>query len=386
MRLPAQALTAAALLAACSSAATGPGDGGVDGAAPVDASAGAGGDTPPAPGGDGPPATGAAACDGFRAIAAGETLTCALENDGTVWCWGKGPVGDGSPSDRPLPARVGTFSDATQIAVGRWHACARRGDGSVWCWGRNAMGQVDASKADQPAPVPSGAPAAIAVAASGRYSCALSAEGSITCWGERPVAPVGETKAIEMALGDEHACFRTMDRVVWCLGSNVNGELGLGTIGGAFTRIPARSLMADAVAIDGGTLFTVALRQDETVWWWGWDAALGKMGTPTQVAGLTGVAGVSAGHQHSCAVTTQGNVRCWGLGSNGRLGGGTTDNATAPVAVALDAVVQVSAGYTHTCAVVKTGAAYCWGYNDVGQLGNGTSIQASRPVRVCGSP
>lgn len=330
------------------------------------------------------PSSGQLSCDGFRAVASGESLTCALKADGTVWCWGQAPVGDGTTTDRLLPSRVEGLSDVTQIAVGRWHGCARKSDRSVWCWGRNAMGQVDATRADWPAPVRATETPAVAVVASGRYSCALSDTGDMVCWGERPIAPVADTNAIEIAIGDTHACLRQADLAVWCLGDNSNGELGNGAIGGN-TRIAMRTGISDATAIDIGLFHTVALRQDGTVWWWGWDALLGKTGTPTQVPGLAGVSAVSAGQQHSCALTSQGNVRCWGLGENGRLGSGSANDASTPVAVALDGVAQVSAGNTHTCAVLNSGAVHCWGYNDVGQLGNGTTATSLRPTKICGN-
>src|SRR4051812_12963355 len=57
-------------------------------------------------------------CDCFRGVAAGETLTCALESDGSVWCWGAGPVGDGSSAAHLVPTRVAALSDAVQIVAG----------------------------------------------------------------------------------------------------------------------------------------------------------------------------------------------------------------------------------------------------------------------------
>jgi alpha-tubulin suppressor-like RCC1 family protein len=315
-------------------------------------------------------------------VGAGETLTCALKTSGTVWCWGQGPVGDGTAENRPLPAMVAGLSSVTDIAVGRWHACARKADRTVWCWGRNAMGQVDASMSNRLAPVQITAVAtAQAVAAAGRFSCALSDGGNLVCWGDRPILPVGDSHAVEISIGDAHACYRTADRTVWCLGNNNNGEFGNGMTGGS-TRIPVMSMMSNATALDLGGFLTLSLKQDGTVWWWGWDTVAGKTPIPARIAGVDGAVSISAGQQHNCAVASSGAAWCWGLGSNGRLGNGGTASSATPVPVALTGATQISAGDAHTCAVLKNGPLQCWGYNNVGQLGTGTTSESTRPTAV----
>ncbi len=67
---------------------------------------------------------------------------CARRRDGTVLCWGSGPVGDGSWQERVEPALVRGLSGVTAVSAGVDHSCARTEDGRVWCWGDNDDGQL----------------------------------------------------------------------------------------------------------------------------------------------------------------------------------------------------------------------------------------------------
>lgn len=96
---------------------------------------------------------------------------------------------------------------------------------------------------------------------------------------------------------------------------------------------------------------------------------------------------ISAGAQHTCALLTDGGVRCWGDNARGQLGDGTTLPSPTPVAVvASDDATVVVAGYGNACDITSTGTARCWGANDQGQIAGQSGNDSSSPLAVGGIP
>lgn len=139
-----------------------------------------------------------------------------------------------------------------------------------------------------------------------------------------------------------------------------------------------------------GQLHTVALRQDGTVWAWGFND-LGQLGDGTttrrlaqvQVQGLTGVTAIAAGYVHSVALLQDGTAWAWGYNLWGQLGDETFTARSTPVQVeGLTGVFTVTAGRFHTAAMSPEGAGWAWGRNNLGQVGDGTAADRPRPVNV----
>jgi hypothetical protein len=93
---------------------------------------------------------------------------------------------------------------------------------------------------------------------------------------------------------------------------------------------------------------------------------------------------LSAGGAHTCARTTSGAAKCWGAGNYGRLGNGAESDVNTPVGVSgmSSGVAAISAGVYHTCALTTSGAAKCWGRGLQGRLGNGATSDSLTPVDV----
>jgi len=112
--------------------------------------------------------------------------------------------------------------------------------------------------------------------------------------------------------------------------------------------------------------------------------------TPIEVSGLSsGVTAISAGGEHTCALTSASAMECWGQNVYGQVGDGTSGFATeksTPTGVSglTGGVTAISAGYLHTCALTSAGAVKCWGENFFGQVGDGTTADKATPVNVIG--
>lgn len=330
-----------------------------------------------------------------KTIAAGEGYTCVRTEADTVKCWGSnwaGQLGDGTTTGRPVAADVAALgSGVAALATGWSHACARLQSGEIKCWGDGRFGQLGNG-------VPVQRPTAVGVAGlnvgtttaistAEHHSCAVTAAGAAVCWGSNrsrelgdgtrmphaaPAEVVGLGADVRMiATGGSHSCAVTSGGGALCWGWNATGQLGDGSRTDRAAPVSVMNMGANAAALALGEVHSCALTVDGGVRCWG-DNSVGQLGSgmtipdrpmPVQVAGLeSGVVAISSGPFHSCALTGEGGVKCWGQNAAGMLGDGTTNNHTAPVSVVgLADAIAIGAGEQQTCALTRTGAVKCWG-------------------------
>ena len=136
----------------------------------------------------------------------------------------------------------------------------------------------------------------------------------------------------------------------------------------------------DSIAV--GTSHVCALTTAGQVYCWG-EGDSGRLGVggsvdqslPTQVGTNTQFTSITAGSLHTCALDASGNAYCWGDNSAMQVGTPPGLGSSTPQPVASGhQFVSLSAGGTHTCGIDLSGDAYCWGSNADGQLGNGVTI------------
>jgi alpha-tubulin suppressor-like RCC1 family protein len=234
----------------------------------------------------------------------------------------------------------------------------------------------------------------LSVSGGGAHTCAVPANRLVYCWGMNIYGQLGigtwissnipitvpAIAAVSVASGDSHTCALTTGDTVMCWGNNMSGQLGDGTTISSTLPVAVVGLTGTVRAIASGQGASCAILNDGHLQCWG----LGKS-TAALVAGIADVVAVSIGNWHTCAVTGSGVVKCWGYNASGQLGIGTFVNTYTPTdVVGIANVVAIGAGDHHTCAIVSGGAVKCWGKNAKKQLGNGGTVDSNVPVSVIG--
>jgi alpha-tubulin suppressor-like RCC1 family protein len=301
----------------------------------------------------------------FTAIAVGRFHTCALSEEQAFFCWGKndrGQLGLGDLVGVPYPIRVWpppTNPPFVQIAAGSTHTCAVADTGELYCWGGNRYGQVgDDTTVDRlsPTKVANLTEAITTVAAGGAHTCALSATGKLYCWGNNLYGQLGDGTTISrtvpiqvslpgtvqaVATADSHMCALLTDGAVYCWGNNMDGQLGDGS-------------------------------DEDRV-------------TPTAVQGITEkVTFIGIGTNHSCAGLMSGRLLCWGDNVRGQLGDGTELPRTTPTTVpyASGTFAAMSGGIDHSCALTTDGGVHCWGDGGFGRVAHAPNWPPSTVVKA----
>jgi len=352
-------------------------------------------------------------------LVSGDLHTCGVLVSGSVKCWGANQqgqlVGYGSQSISS-PTLLPGLTGVKSLALGAGHSCAVLVSGLVKCWGSNLHGEL--GYFDPSTNTPPGVPMLVSglkdvsyVVSGGYHSCAVLVSGSVKCWGydhygqlglgytsesapyvvSSPTLVPGLTGVVSLALGYLHSCALLVSGSVKCWGQNGHGQLGLGDFGESVlspTLVPG---LTDVASIVLGSNHSCAVLVSGSVKCWGTNS-LGELGlgytsapvsTPTLVTGLTDVASLGLGWKHSCAVLVSGAVKCWG--QSGLLGWADTGGSvSSPTSVPnLTDAKSLVLGEQQTCAVLVSGSVKCWGANHDGQLGLGyTDGDVSSPTVV----
>lgn len=191
-----------------------------------------------------------------------------------------------------------------------------------------------------------------------------------------------------VAAGAYHTCALRSNGTVACWGRNSDGQLGDGSTQGSNTPVEVVGIptpVATPVAIAAGAFHSCALFSDGTMQCWGHNAD-GELGigsnvnpisAPRPVVGISTAVAIAAGGYHTCAVLSDGTVRCWGHNSNDQLGNDSTQDSNVPVPLpGISTAVAVTAGAYHTCALLSDGTVQCWGFNHDGEWGDGSTCGA----------
>ena len=320
-------------------------------------------------------------------------------------------IGLFATSSQPPSVAANPLNGVTALATGWSHTCALLHSGDVTCWGSNHSGQLgDGTTTDRARPVAvEDLHNVVAIDAGASFTCALTGAGAVKCWGGNFFGQLGDgtrddrsvpedvtglgSGAVDIGAGASHACAVTEEGEVFCWGEGADGQLGgvasLPPIEPTPVPVLVEGLNAHISGVSGGEHHTCALTNNGSVKCWGSNRG-GRLGNdsepdgsvepPVAVVGLTDVTQLSAGGATSCAITESDKLYCWG-----RHIGLETDNFTGiPTQVTtLDAPpLTVSVGRASVCVVLTSGNVECWGENSYGNLGDGTLEASFTPVEV----
>ena len=248
------------------------------------------------------------------------------------------------------PVQVGSDADWSHLCSGGAHSCAVRENGTLWCWGRNFMGELGVGDDEvRAAPEQVGEHADWQTVQCGsRITCGIREDGSLWCWGfneQRTVAPntpeddeefgpelvpvqIGEQDDwTSVDAGTDYSCGTREGGTLWCWGNNYDGQLGVGDDEWRTdpTRVGAEEGWSSVRTARG---HSCGIREDATLWCWGREhqgrlgidsEAPGSVKSPQQVEGDDWDQ-VAPGSHHTCGLRDEGTLWCWGTGEYGTLG------------------------------------------------------------------
>ena len=313
----------------------------------------------------------------FASIAAGGRHVCGIGLlTAQTSCWGanfSGELGLGFTSISEPPTAIPNGPNFQKITAGGAHSCGIT-NGVAFCWGDNSnnelgLGAGAPSKLASPTQIPfSGASD---VVAGNLFTCGINpgiTAPEAKCWGRTTEGEIGNgfnpssspslptsvnqpfgsaTPTLSVGMSWFTSCVVSSSADAWCWGENSHRQLG-----------------------DPGTTAS-------------------NSGVPVKVTGGHAFKSIATGQFHTCGVDSAGVVFCWGQNLEGRTGQPPTsvdDPTPRSVPIAGQLVGGVVASMRHTCALTTQGHIYCWGANDRGQLGVGVySAGTNVPQRVIGS-
>ncbi len=371
-------------------------------------------------------------------VAAGNSVSYAITEDGSLWEWGAkcGTRLAGNAAPKKILSDIVSVSTSGEASFDEstpevWtHTLAVAKDGSLYGWGFNGFGQITGtSPSNYEESTNIGEPTFMIgnikqASAGGGLSAAVTTSGALIVWGgayseEGPSSRVIKTDVAAVEVGSGHS------GVLFILNPD-----GIVEVMNAATRSAKKVMdgVEEIHGVEGYNASCLALKKDGSLWL----IESGQFGDDTQTTRIMndvisaaayspdlleyedkplyvvnkagqllksvdsnlknfsvvreGIVSVSAGRTHALAVTTEGKVVAWGSNGYGQLGSGVTVFETEkPVAVTgMNNALSVTVGGGGSFALVVKSDHSLWacGINDRGQLGNGTTQGSAEYIKI----
>ncbi len=207
---------------------------------------------------------------------------------------------------------------------------------------------------------------------------------------------------IAVVCGHAHTLILTNASTVYAVGDNGLYQLGVGTTGPNIFTAQKIYTLSNIVQIAAGHTHSLALNSNGELYAWG-SNDFGQLGYPTPnpsnvspspvgIPPLKKVVAIAAGFKSSYAVTHDGSIFSWGSNDNGQLGDSNVSlnsNRTTPGLMVQNlnerrfrSISCGRDGYWCIAWTLDGTEAISWGLNQYYQLGDGTNVGRITPVNV----
>jgi alpha-tubulin suppressor-like RCC1 family protein len=346
-------------------------------------------------------------------FALSQTHALLLEPGGTLKVWGcnpgqaaEGPAHDAlglGHNDNVDPYTLYPVPGLTNVvaaAVSPGKSFAVLGSGQVLAWGASGSGELGITpRAEYEAraqprmktnvPTPVAVPFdAVDISCKSDHVLARARDGSVYVWGRGDSGQLGigplptvnfKTRSarvepyvpypvqvsdldgvVAVAAGSVHSLALLKDGTVYAWGQNRYGQIGDGTRTNRDRPLPVPGVR-NAVAIAAGGYRSVAVLADGTVMEWGANHVnLTPRLNPAPVFGARGIRSVVAGGEQVAAVTQTGEIMTWGQDAHYEIGRGGDAHAAGVVKGVVD-IRSVAVAASTTIVVTGSGRTVTWG-------------------------
>ncbi len=349
--------------------------------------------------------------DGIKKIASGTEHNLALKEDGTVWSWGRnyfGELGVNYLFDSATPQQVlvnfsqnEPLSDVKDIGAYYSNSIALKEDGTVWMWGSNSSGRLgngETTSSDSYIPKQVKGENGIgyltnvkSISVGQYFVLALQEDGTLLKWGNGAYTPVkiDELDNIrEISAGSDHWIALSEDGNVFACGSNTRGQLSDSCDGkSSNNEVIQISSLANIKEIETLGSTNMVLREDGTVWTWGYnyygdlgDGTTEDNATPRQVTGIPKIKHIASSDNKFYVIAEDGTVWSWGDRYGYISKGLQPVEATSLLSIKSNNIQSISGGSNHELILTQDGRVWTIGYNDKGQLGDCSNITNNTPL------
>jgi alpha-tubulin suppressor-like RCC1 family protein len=308
-------------------------------------------------------------------VSSGASHNLAIKTDGTLWAWGynnRGQIGNNSLTNALSPIQIGSDSNWDNVFCGNSHSFGIKTDGTLWGWGWNRFGQLgDNTTVDKLEPIQIGTSTWLKVSAYLSYTLGIQTDGSLWVWGNNfdgvfcngsrdtvnlttspiPVRIGFDSDWVDIAAGDRHAIAKKSNGTVYSWGYNHQGQLGNGFVYYSWV-LSSTPAFANASKIYCGQDTSLVIKDDGTIWWWGFNFISSPIASPTQFETANDWVALACKGTHCLAIKSNGTLWSWGSNASGQLGDNSYSSRLYSAQITLSSTWSViSTGTSHSFAL-----------------------------------